>query len=114
MDELSALLIAKSLDGLAMRASAISQNISNANSPGYLPIRVSFEDELRGAAGAGPDAVRAVQPQFVRVISSEFDAALRIDLEMASASETALRYSALVDVLSRQIQISRLAVTGGQ
>lgn len=114
MDELSSLLITKALDGLAMRASAISQNISNANSPGYLPIRVSFEDQLRGAAGAGNDAVRAVQPQFQRVIASGIDAELRIDLEMASASETALRYSALVDVLSRQMQISRLVVTGGQ
>jgi flagellar basal-body rod protein FlgB len=114
MDQISALLITKALDGLAMRASAISQNISNANSPGYLPVRVSFEDQLRGAAGAGPDAVRAVQPQFVRVLAEDVDAELRIDLEMASASETALRYSALVDVLSRQMQISRLAVRGGQ
>ena len=114
MDELSALLIAKSLDGLAMRASAISQNISNANSPGYSPIRVSFEEELRDAANVGPDAVRALEPQFVRTIAAEGSSELRIDLEMASASETALRYSALVDVLSRQLQISRLLVTGGR
>ncbi len=114
MDELSSLLITKALDGLAMRASAISQNVANTNSPGYRPIRVSFEDELRGAAGAGPDAVRAVQPQFQRVFANGIDSELRIDLEMASASETALRYSALVDVLSRQMQISRLVVSGGQ
>lgn len=114
MDQLSALLITKALDGLAMRASAISQNVANANSPGYQPIRVSFEDELRGAASGGPDAVRAVEPQFQRVMSNGIDVELRIDLEMASASETALRYSALVDVLSRQMQISRLIVRGGQ
>jgi flagellar basal-body rod protein FlgB len=114
MDALSALLISKALDGLAMRASAISQNISNANSPGYQPLRVSFEDELRGAVETGPDAVREVQPRFVRAIDADGNAELRIDLEMANASETALRYSALVDVLSRQMQISRLVVRGGQ
>jgi len=111
MDALSAVLITKALDGLAMRASAISQNIANASTPSYAPIRVSFEQELRGALPKGADAVRLVQPEFVRMPG---DAALRLDLEMASASETTLRYSALVDVLSRQMQISRLAVTGGQ
>lgn len=114
MDALSAVLITKALDGLAMRASAISQNIANANTPSYAPIQVSFERELRSAAPLGADAVRNVRPEFVRLPGNAVDAALRLDLEMASASETTLRYSALVDVLSRQMQISRLAVTGGQ
>lgn len=114
MDALSAVLITKALDGLAMRASAISQNIANANTPSYSPIQVSFEQNLRNAAPLGADAVRDVQPEFIRVPGSVVDASLRLDLEMASASETSLRYSALVDVISRQMQISRLAVTGGQ
>ena len=114
MDGLSASLIVKALDGLAMRSSAISQNIANANSRGYLPLKVRFEDELRHAAVAGEDAVRKVQPEFVRTVANDSDAKVRLDLEMASASETSLRYSALIDVLSRQMQISHLAVTGGQ
>jgi len=114
MDPLSALLVTKALDGLAMRASAISQNVANAGSPSYTPIRVSFEDRLRDAAATGLDAVRNMQPEYLRALPGGPDGELRLDLELASASETALRYSALVDVLSRQMQISRLAVTGGQ
>ena len=114
MDAMSALLIAKALDGLSLRATAISQNIANANSPDYAPLRVSFEDQLRDAARTGEDAVRKVEPRFVRTVANDSDAKVRLDLEMASASQTSLRYSALIDVLNRQMEISHLAVTGGR
>lgn len=114
MEELSIILLTKALDGLALRASAISQNIANANSPSYQPLRVSFEQQLQDAAKQGSDAARAVQPQFIRAAPERASSELRLDLEMASASQTALRYAALVDVLSRQMQIARSAVQGGQ
>lgn len=114
MDELSAILVTKALDGLALRASAIAQNIANANSPAYEPLRVSFEERLREAAAQGSEAARAVRPEFVRARPEQANGEMRLDLEMANASQTALRYAALVDVLSRQMQIARATVQGGQ
>lgn len=114
MDEISALLLTKALDGLALRATAISQNIANANSPSYRPLRVTFEQQLRKAADQGPEAVRAVHPEYIRTAAEENNQELRLDLEMASASQTALRYAALIDVLNRQMQLNRLIVKGGQ
>lgn len=114
MDELSAALVTKALDGLAMRATAIAQNIANAGSPSYVPLRVTFEDSLRSAAQNGIKAVQQVTPQFTHASPKQGGAELRIDLELAAASQTALRYAALIDVLSRKLQISRLAVSGGQ
>ncbi len=114
MDALSALLITKALDGLSMRASAIAQNIANSGSPSYSPLRVSFEGELRNAASMGADAVEKVEPRFLREVAQSGDAQVRLDLEMAGASQNAMRYAALVDVLSRQMQITRLAVSGGR
>lgn len=35
------------LDGLAARHRAIAQNIANVETPGYQPVDVSFEDQLR-------------------------------------------------------------------
>lgn len=113
MDEISALLMAKALDGLAMRAAATSQNIANAQTPAYQPLRVRFEEQLLKAAEAGPDAIRTVQPEYLRALPDHGTAALRLDLEMATASQTALRYAALVDLLNRQMQVHRLAVRGG-
>lgn len=120
MEQLTAMLLTKALDGLAMRSSAIAQNIANANSPGYVPIGVGFEERLKAAAAAGPDAVRALQPEYIRRLPGFArpdglgQAEVRLDLEMESASATALRYAALVDVLGRQMQIHRIAAIGAQ
>lgn len=114
MDRVSAILINRSLDGLAARASATAQNIANANSPNYRPVRVSFEDALRAAAPDGAEALSRVVPRFEPDPATPPGAELRLDLELATASETASRYAALLDLMNRQTQLSRLAIRGGQ
>jgi flagellar basal-body rod protein FlgB len=109
MTEISSALIVKALDGLSARATATAQNIANANSPGFRPMRVTFEDALATAARGGATDVRAVQPRFEGASTGE---PVRIDLELATASATALRYSALTELLGRQMQLESLAITG--
>jgi flagellar basal-body rod protein FlgB len=99
----------KALDGLSARASATAQNIANAGTDGYRPVRVAFEEALVHAAGRGTDAVRGVAPRLRQAGSGE---PLRLDLELATASSTAARYSALVELLGRQIQMQSLSITG--
>lgn len=111
MDPLTVSIITKALDGLAMRAASTAQNVANSGSPGYRPTRVGFESALREAARAGPDAVKALKPEFLTAVSGEL---LRTDLELATASQTSLRYSALIDILGRQLQLSRAALSGGR
>jgi flagellar basal-body rod protein FlgB len=108
-------IIAKSLDALSMRYEAIAQNIANAGSVGYRPVRVEFEAELRRAADISTDAVRSltIQPSTDSRFrpGNEF----RLDLEVADASQTSMRYAALLDILGRRMAISRAALgTGGQ
>jgi flagellar basal-body rod protein FlgB len=109
MDHLSAALVIKALDGLSARSLATAQNLANANTRGYRPVRVSFEDALAQAASEGAAAVRQVQPRFEAVAASE---ALRLDLEIATASSTSGRYGALVELLNRQLQLRAIAVKG--
>lgn len=113
MDPISAVLINKALDGLSMRSLATAQNIANANSPDYRPVQVSFENALRAAAKSGAGAVRQVSPELALVPESAASG-VRLDLELATASETAMRYAALIDLLTRQMQISRTVIRGGQ
>lgn len=113
MDEVSAALITKALEGLHQRYMFTAQNIANANSPEYRPMRVSFEESLRAAADRGPDAIRAVQPRVIGDDSAE-DGAMRLDLELAAASQTAMRYRALIDILGRQMALSRAVATVGR
>lgn len=114
MDPVSAILITKALDGLYARSQATAQNVANANSPGFRPVRVNFEEALRAAARQGPAALRGVDATVGHVPAGASEGEMRLDLELATASETGLRYAALLDLLGRQLQISRTAIRGGQ
>lgn len=113
MNNMISAIIGKALDGLSLRSVATAQNVANANSPGYRPLRVSFEEELTAAAAKGEGDVRSVLLGF-----DELDPAasggLRLDLELATQSETAGRYGALIDVLGRELQLQRTVIRGGQ
>lgn len=112
MDQNAALLIIKALDGLQARSVVTAENIANAGTPNYRPLRLSFEDALKQAALRGDDAVRQVSPLAERAMPGTPEGELRVDLEMATASATATRYSALIEMLSRQGQIESEALTG--
>ena len=112
MDQLSSILLIKALDGLSARAIVTANNIANASTPGYRPMQVSFEAELSRAAATGPAAAAGVKPHVGMVPDRGFGTDLRLDLELATASSTAARYTALVEVLSRQLQMQSLAARG--
>lgn len=111
MDQLSAAMIIKALDGLSARAVATSQNIANAQTPSYRPVRVSFEAALAAASARGAGAVETVRPQIATDPGPDASG-VRMDQELATAAATALRYGALVEMLNRQLQLHSIAVTG--
>lgn len=105
-------IILKALDGLSARAEAIAENIANAGTPGYRPLRVSFEAALAQAVTEGKAAVDGVEPRLERTSGSGSGTGLRLDMELAAASSTATRYAALIEVLNRQSQRDAVAVSG--
>jgi len=112
MDLGTTLLMIKALDGLAARAVVTAENIANAGTATYRPLKLTFEDALKDAAGKGGDAVQKAKPHIERAGAGTTDGELRLDLELATASTTALRYAALIEVLNRQMRIDALAITG--
>ncbi|VWD13343.1 hypothetical protein BLA39750_03381 [Burkholderia lata] len=117
--DLVASIATKALDGLFARQAATAQNIANANSVGYVPVRVSFEDALRDAAEARPGDTDEARLARVRSFEPSIGAPLpidvntvRLDEEIASASETAARYAMLIGMLDRTLQIRQLAIKG--
>jgi flagellar basal-body rod protein FlgB len=107
-------IIMKALEGLAARSEATAQNIANAQSPAYAPVRVRFEEALAQAAARGPAAVRALRPQFERASGPDAIDGVRLDQEIVTAAMTSGRYAALVEILNRQFQIEAAAISGGQ
>ncbi|MFZ2031065.1 MAG: hypothetical protein WAU68_12195 [Vitreimonas sp.] len=113
MDPISSALIEKALDGLSQRYDFTAQNIANANTPHYHPVRVSFEESLRNAASRGAAAITAVEPRAISDPTSAGDG-VRLDLELATASQTAMRYRALLDLLGQQMRLESAVLTGGR
>lgn len=110
MDPVSGALIAKALDALSMRQAFIAQNIANASTQNYRPSHVRFEDALAQAAGQDLDAIRSVEP----TVHVQQDGSTRLDLQLAEASMTAMRYGALLELRSRQTALTRAAIGGGR
>lgn len=114
MDPSTTIVALKALDGLAERSVVTAQNIANANTPDYRPLRTTFEAALKQAAVQGDSAVSELAPVTQSSEPDGADAQLRVDLELATASSTALRYSALVEMLARQGQIESAILSGGR
>lgn len=115
MDPFSASLAIKALDGLSARAEVTAMNIANASTPRYRPQAVRFEDALREAARTGDaQTVRAVEPSRHMIAGGLLGSELRLDRELATASSTAGRYAALIEILNRRLEIERMALTGGK
>ncbi|MDQ8033156.1 MAG: flagellar basal body protein [Bordetella sp.] len=108
------------LDAAGMRQQAIATNIANANVQGFVPQRVSFEDQLDDARRqlSVDGSVDAASLSHVRpmLFSSEgADAAgVRLDSEAAEMARNAVHYQALVKGLSRHMAILALAASDGR
>jgi len=117
---LVAAIAGKALDGLFARQTATAQNMANAGSDNFTPVRVSFEDALREAAALRPGDTQAAVSARVAGVQPGIDAPLpldantvRLDQEIATASETSARYAMLIGILDRTMQIRQLAIKGG-
>lgn len=107
-------ILGKALDGLTMRYEAIAQNVANVSTDRYRPMRVDFEVELRNAVKSGPAALGALNFSFRREPAQPEGSDNRLDLELAAAAQTSMRYAALVDLLGRRMAINRAAMGAGQ
>ncbi len=74
---------------------------------------MKFEDSLKAAAAKGSDAVRDLAITTTRA-PMPVGGEPRVDLELATASDTAGRYGALLELLGREMALVRTAARGGQ
>ena len=84
------------LDGVALRQRVVSQNISNAMTPGYQAQRVQFEGALAAALRDGNTA--GVRPEVLPTgaPSREDGNNVRLEDEAALLMRSGLEYDALV------------------
>jgi flagellar basal-body rod protein FlgB len=125
-------VLKKSLDAQAMRQRAHTQNIANAEVPGYKRVAVDFEDQLKSVLSQnGSGTLRTDDPMHLQGGGAEaleqFQATARqeepakdgpgvngvdIDMEMAQMAETQLRYLTSLELLKRRYNSLRSAIKG--
>ncbi len=112
--------LAKAIEGTSRQQEVIASNIANAETPGYQPRRVSFEESLRQALQQPADrrlqAIANVRPVVVeRGTGSLRRDASGVDLEaeLVALSAASLRHRALTRLLNKKLTMLREAIEGG-
>jgi flagellar basal-body rod protein FlgB len=107
------LALTRAISGATLRNAVLSNNIANADTPGFQPSDVDFHSALAGALGEGPRAVEALgfepeqgPPVALRADGNGVDA----EAESAQLAENGLELSALVQVAGARTQILRTAM----
>lgn len=122
MEAITVAAIGLALDAASLRQQAIATNIANANTPGYAPLAVSFEDQLEDARRAlrthgrlDAAALAGVQPALQHAPGlNGLPARMLLDVEAANLAQNSVQFQALLKGLNRHYQILSSAVSDGK
>lgn len=100
------------LSGLTARRQASEDAVANMETPGYLAKRVSFEDQLASAVSNGePDSAGIAVTNKTDVAQPNGNN-VKVDQEMISLSDTALRQQLLVEAVNAKFRLMRTVIGG--
>jgi flagellar basal-body rod protein FlgB len=107
-------LLEAAMRGSWLRETALTNNVANADTPGYKRQEVDFESTLQSAVDAGrsPEEVE-FQTQAVPSETGPNGEGVSIDQESARLAENGLDYQALTDVVATRNSIVRSAIGTG-
>ncbi len=100
------------INGLDARQKAISSNIANLETPGYLARQVSFEDSLRAALHDGEPTGADVSVRHSLAATRLNGNNVNIDFELLAQRENVLRQRLVVQALNNKYALLRTAITG--
>ena len=97
--------------GAWQRETALTNNVANANTPGYQRQEVNFESTLQSAMTAGsPPEELEFQTERLPEQPGPNGTSVSIDEESAKLAENGLDYQALTDVAGTRNTIIRSAI----
>jgi flagellar basal-body rod protein FlgB len=104
-------LLEAAMRGAWQRQTALTNNIANADTPGYKPEEVNFESALQNAV-ANEDPVEELQFQTetAPLQAGPNGGTVSVDEESAKLAENGLDYEALTQVLNARNSIERAAM----
>ncbi|MGA9875594.1 MAG: flagellar basal body rod protein FlgB [Solirubrobacteraceae bacterium] len=104
-------LLEAAMRGSWQRETALTNNIANADTPGYQRKEVNFESELQGAMSGGePLEELQFQTETQPTEAGPNGSSVSVDQESAKLAENGLDYQALTQVLSTRNSIMGAAI----
>lgn len=104
-----------------MRQQAIAGNISNVNTPDYKRVDVAFDEQLRSALAADTagdkgalDGLRPEQKVDGNISVRADGSSVDVDQEMAFLAENNIRYNALVQLASKELDTLKYVISDGR
>jgi flagellar basal-body rod protein FlgB len=121
-DSVTVSLMRLALDAASLNQQAIANNIANAHSPGYVPMRVRFDAQManvRSSVRRGeevkPAQLKGIQPTLERMVDADTRTGVAgLDMETARLSENAVHYQALLKALDKHLSIIGSAIHEGK
>jgi flagellar basal-body rod protein FlgB len=115
-------LVKMALDAASLRHMTIANNIANANTTGYAPASVNFEqqmDVVRAAIGNGErlqsNMLSGIRPVIERGEPlAETDRTALLDTEMAKLAQNTVQYEALLKALGKHMSLIGSAIAEGK
>jgi flagellar basal-body rod protein FlgB len=113
-------MVKLALDAANLRHLAIANNIANANTPGYVPLRVEFEERLEAAVrdlrGGRTAPLEALAPTVTADPGAPgpLGSKVQLDVEAARLAQNVLHYQALLQGLRGERDILQQAINEGK
>jgi flagellar basal-body rod protein FlgB len=125
-------LLSKVLDLRSANEKVISSNIANADTPGYSPTRLEFEDELRQAVNRNGFSIATTHAAHIPSAAAGLDAVsgkmvkkpdktgigdkngVNVDEEMIALSENEIMYETAAQLLKKKMTLLGYIIQGGQ
>lgn len=109
-------LLSRLLDVASMRHQVISQNLANANTPGYRQLEVSFEDAFARALGKkGNTGNPHITPRIIEGHDTpprQDGNTVDLDKEIGSLNKNSIMYGTALQMLMSRVSMMRSAITG--
>ena len=105
--------IQSALTGLSARQRAITDNVANLETPGYLAKRVDFEDSLSQAIAGGDPTQMQLSSSVSTAATNLQGNNVNLDSENVSLIDTELRFQLLVNGLNSKFNILRSSMNKG-
>jgi flagellar basal-body rod protein FlgB len=108
------LALESAMRGAWARQTLLTNNIANANTPGYRREDLNFQGALRAALASGESPAQvSFQPEVSSQVVGPEGNGVDIDQESALLGENGLEYEAMVQVMGTRNEIMRSAMGVG-